>query len=248
MRRYIIQPRFAVILSFISLSLFFSTQVNAFVISQIYGGGGNSGALFSHDFIEIFNNSSTAMDLSGMSVQYATASGSTWHQTDLGGTLLAPFEYYLIEEGGSSLLNGASLPTPDTIGTINFSASSGKIALVNNTNSLSVACPSVSILDFVGYGSANCYEGSAVGNLSNTTASMRLQGGLTDTGNNAADFEILAPNPRNTGFPQNFPSGNSSGQGIVPLTEPSSLMLVLAGILLFPLQRCLGPVVCRCKS
>lgn len=237
MRRYTLQPRIAVIFGFISLSLLFSSQANALVISQIYGGGGNSGALFSHDFIEIFNNSSTAIDLNGISVQYASASSSTWHQTDLVGTLLAPFEYYLIQEGGSSLLNGASLPTPDAVGTINFSASSGKIALVNNTNSLTVACPSFSILDFVGYGSANCYEGSAVGNLSNTTASLRLQGGLTDTGNNAADFEVLAPNPRNTSFPQNYPSGTSSGQGTVPLTEPSSVMLVLTGILAFLLLR-----------
>lgn len=35
------------------------------VISQIYGGGGNAGAPLANDFIEIFNRSSSPVDLSG---------------------------------------------------------------------------------------------------------------------------------------------------------------------------------------
>src|SRR5262245_4880264 len=46
------------------------------VISQVYGGGGNAGALYTHDFIELFNRGTTAVSLSGMSLQYASATGT----------------------------------------------------------------------------------------------------------------------------------------------------------------------------
>src|SRR3954468_4182580 len=38
------------------------------VISQVYGGGGNSGATLRSDFIELRNNGATAVDLTGWSV------------------------------------------------------------------------------------------------------------------------------------------------------------------------------------
>jgi hypothetical protein len=39
------------------------------VISQIYGGGGNSGAPLTNDYVELFNRSATAVSLNGLSVQ-----------------------------------------------------------------------------------------------------------------------------------------------------------------------------------
>jgi hypothetical protein len=41
------------------------------VISQVYGGGGNSGSTYKNDFIELFNPTSTTLTLTGYSVQYA---------------------------------------------------------------------------------------------------------------------------------------------------------------------------------
>jgi hypothetical protein len=97
------------------------------VISQIYGGGGNAGATFQNDFIELFNRSDKAVSVSGWSVQYASATGSSWDRTLLSGTL-QPGQYYLVQEaqgnGGST-----SLPAPDLSGGINLSATSGKLAL-----------------------------------------------------------------------------------------------------------------------
>ena len=46
------------------------------VISQVYGGGGNSGAPYKNDFIEIFNGGTAAVSLSGLSLQYASATGT----------------------------------------------------------------------------------------------------------------------------------------------------------------------------
>src|SRR5579884_3380882 len=51
------------------------------VISQVYGGGGNSGATLKHDFIELFNRGVSSVDLTGWSVQYAPATGDAWQVT-----------------------------------------------------------------------------------------------------------------------------------------------------------------------
>jgi hypothetical protein len=171
------------------------------VISQVYGGGGNSGAPFQNDFIELHNRSSQTINLSGWSVQYASASGTSWQVTPLSGTI-APGGYFLVQEAAGSGTS-APLPTPDATGTIAMSGTNGKIALVNSSSALSGTCPTgAPLVDLVGYGSANCFEGSgATPGLSNTTAAIRKTNGTTDTDNNNADFEIGAPNPRNGALP-----------------------------------------------
>ncbi len=90
---------------------------------------------------------------------------------------------------------------PDATGTIGLSGTNGKVALVNNATALTGACPT-GMVDLVGYGSANCYEGTAATPaLSNTTAAIRKSDGAQDTNDNSADFEIGAPNPRNSANP-----------------------------------------------
>lgn len=55
------------------------------VISEVYGGGGNTGAVYTNDFIELYNNGETAVELSTWSVQYASTTGSSWQRTNLTG-------------------------------------------------------------------------------------------------------------------------------------------------------------------
>ena len=183
------------------------------VISQVYGGGGNSGAPYTHDFIELFNAGSTPQDLSGWSVQYASSGGTTWsNTTELPAVTLQPGQYLLIQEAVGSG-GDQPLPTPDVIGAppISMSGSKGKVALVSSTASLSGACPTdASIVDFVGYGAANCAETAPTAALSNTTAALRNGDGCTDTDDNSADFTVGAPAPRNSATPLN-PCGGGSG-------------------------------------
>ena len=169
------------------------------VISQIFGGGGNSGAPFKNDYVEIFNRGGTPVVLDGWSLQYAGVSGTSWQKTSLSGTL-APGQYYLIQEGAGSV-EAQPLPTPDASGSIALSATAGKVALVNHNTTLSGACPSgTGIVDLVGYGSgASCFEGAnRAPTPSNTTALLRLSEGCTDKDDNASDFNSGTPNPRNT--------------------------------------------------
>jgi endonuclease G len=172
------------------------------VISQVYGGGGNSGATYHNDYVELYNRGAGPMDLTGWSLQYASSAGSGWdsNKQPLGGAIGAG-EYYLIAlaSGGA---NGASLPVSNISGQINLSAGSGKIALVNSFTGLMGNCPifDPAIKDFVGYGSADCGEGSTTTSAgSNTTALFRKNNGSLDTDNNANDFAApAAPNPRRT--------------------------------------------------
>lgn len=178
------------------------------VISQVYGGGGNTGAPYTNDFIELFNRGNTSVSVAGWSVQYTSATGTgnfAANKTDLPSVMLAPGQYLLVQEGGGA--NGSALPTPDATGTITMSATAGKVILANTTTGLacngsSTACsPSqlAQIVDLVGFGTANFFEGAgptlAPGN---TTSVLRGTNGCTETDNNAADFATGAPSPRNT--------------------------------------------------
>jgi uncharacterized protein (TIGR03437 family) len=174
------------------------------VISQIFGGGGNSGAPYRNDFIEIFNAGHTPVNLAGWSIQYASATASTWSTTPLNPITLSPGQYYLIQQAGGN--NGAQLPTPDTTGTIAMAAGSGKVALLKTTTSLTGACPNdPNIVDLVGYGgTASCFKGSGPAPAANNTnAATRRTNGCTDTRNNSSDFALATPNARNTVAPIN---------------------------------------------
>src|SRR5687768_4897494 len=145
------------------------------VISQVYGGGGNTGATYTHDFIELFNRGTFAVSLAGWSVQYASSTGTTWAATNLTGVTLQPGQYYLVQEAQGAA-GTTPLPTPDTSGTIAMSGTSGKVALVSSTVLLSGSgCPfGASVVDFMGYGTANCFEGTgAAPALTNSTADLR---------------------------------------------------------------------------
>ena len=188
------------------------------VISQLYGGGGNSGATLKNDFIELYNRGSAAVNVTGWTVQYASSTGSSWQKTTLNGTIDSG-KYFLVQEaqGAGGTID---LPTPNAIGNIAMSATAGKVALVNNSTTLTGTCPT-GLVDFVGFGSANCSETSPTPTLSNTTAALRKSNGAQDTDNNSADFTVSAPTPRNTPPPDTAPAvattDPANGASSVPL-------------------------------
>src|SRR4030095_4244922 len=55
------------------------------VISEVYGGGGNSGATLTNDFIELYNRGSAPVDISTWSVQYGSPGGPTRPRTHQSG-------------------------------------------------------------------------------------------------------------------------------------------------------------------
>ncbi len=174
------------------------TQPNGFtvggaglVISQIYGAGGNTGAFYNQDFVELHNNTAALVSLAGYSLQYASATGSSWTVAALPAVSVPAGGYFLV--GLASGVNGVAFPVAvdATLATINMGAAAGKIALVPGTGSMSAqSCPLASTLDFVGYGTtANCFEGAAPAPAPSTTADdLRGNGGCTDTNESSTDF------------------------------------------------------------
>jgi hypothetical protein len=193
------------------------------VISQVYGGGGNSGATWKNDFIELFNRGTLSVNLGGMSVQYAATTGSSWQMTLLTNVTLAPGQYYLVQEAAGSG-GTVGLPTPDATGGISMASGAGKVALVSGTTLLSGACPG-GLVDFVGFGSGTtCFEGTGpTATLTNTTAAIRATGGCTDTDSNPTDFTTGAPTPRNTASPKAPCNGGSTNPSATMTANPTSV-------------------------
>lgn len=226
-------------LSFILLTSFFANA--QIVINEVYGGGGNSGSTYKNDFIELINNGTSDATLSGGSLQYASSTGTFNQYHTLPDITLAPGQKYLIQEaagtGGTT-----NLPTPDYIAPIptNFgtgtnstpgfamSASNGKIALVNNLTQITTPTDS-NVLDFVGYGSADSFEGSAAAPAISATLSASRTNGK-DTNNNTADFTTGSPSPENKAslsVKQNSIAGlnvypNPVTKGVLYITSNSS--------------------------
>ena len=185
----------------------------AVVISEVYGGGGNSGAPYTHDFIELFNPTGSAVDLAGLSVQYRSAGGALGGVTTLSGSIAAG-GHHLVGEAAGSITAGtaAPLPTPDDSGGLSMAATSGIVVLADSTTA--VGPDDASVVDLVGYGTgASSYEGSApAAGLSNTTSDSRTAAGA-DTDQNATDLTAGAPDPQNSGTPSGGGGGGTGGGG-----------------------------------
>lgn len=207
-----------------------STQV---VVAQVFAGGGNTGAPYQNDFVELFNRSAASVDLTGWTLQYASAAGTTWQPTALAGTVPAG-GHYLVQLASTANV-GAPLPVPDATGTSNLAVSGGKVALVRDATALGCgatagSCSGVASLeDLVGYGSAADFEGAAAAPApSATTALVRTGGGCTDTDANDADFVTAAPAPLSSADPAapcSAPSP-SAGQSAAVAVDVQSLLSV----------------------
>ncbi|GHF60036.1 endonuclease [Amycolatopsis bartoniae] len=170
------------------------------LIGEVYGGGGNSGATLTSDFIELTNAGGAAVSLAGWSVQYLPASpsaSSKWQVTPLTGSVAPGARYLVGESTGSG--GTVALPTPDASGSIAMAAGAGTVALVHGTTALTCltaadCAADASIHDLVGYGSATVRETSPAPAASNTTSVSRTG---ADTDNNSTDFTAGTPTPTN---------------------------------------------------
>jgi predicted extracellular nuclease len=186
------------------------------VIAEVYGGGGNSGATLTTDFVELGNRGASAVELTGWSVQYLPASPSPtsrWQVTPLAGTVQPGARYLVGQARGAA--GTVELPNPDAAGSIAMAAGSGTVALVTATEALTCLtaadCASDSrIHDLVGYGSATVRETSPAPAASNTSSVARPDA-LPDTDNNSADYTAGAPTPTNA-------AGETPGGGTPPVT------------------------------
>jgi predicted extracellular nuclease len=193
------------------------------VVSQIYGAGGNAGAAWNRDFIELFNRSSEPVSLAGMSVQYQSATGTTWQATALPSYVLQPGQYFLV--GGAGGATGTDIGSVDQTGSLNLSGTTGKVALSRIATAMTTADGGADVIDLVGFGTANRFETSVAPAPSTVNSIQRAGAGCTDTDDNGADFSAGAVvGPRRTGTALHACSGGGTPPAApIVLNCPASL-------------------------
>lgn len=191
----------------VSISAFSNAQI---VINEIYTGGGLLGAAITNDFIELKNIGNSTASLNGATIQYASSTGAFTQYNNLPNISLAPGQTYLIQQGSDGLGGLINLINPNLIVSVllNFNGSpavgvgvglaltSGKVALASNATQVT-GPTAANVLDFVGYGLANQYEGAGAAPSPTILNSITRTNG--DTNNNNVDFTITLPTPQPSG-------------------------------------------------
>lgn len=174
------------------------------VISEVYGGGGNSGATYNADFVELFNPTDATIDLAGLALQYRSTSGGSGGVASLSGTVTAGDTFVVRTTNPGS--TGAEVPTPDLVSptTLNMAGTNGQVLLLPDTTPFTGTgdvAGSAALVDMVGFGPGssttpnNTFETApTTPSLTNQTSAQRQADG-TDTDDNSADFAASTPTP-----------------------------------------------------
>jgi len=183
---------------FVALPAVANTAGTGVVINEAYLSGGSAGAAYANKFVELYNPTDAAVDLSAWSLQYRKATGTVADApaaVALTGTIPA-HGYYLVS-GGSNGANGAALPTPDQTSTLNPSGTTGTLILAKSTSALSLpagdAAGNPNVIDLLGYGASLTFEGAvAVAPSANSDVKSFNRSVGADSDSNAADFSLSA--------------------------------------------------------
>lgn len=198
------------------------------VISEAYVNGGSSGASFQNKFVELYNPTNAAVDLSGDTLQYraptSTVVPSGSQVFALAGSVATHGHFLIQLPGNGAATNpGAPLPAADlnTGGSVNPGAGGGTLFIA--ASATGVLPTDSTVIDRIGWGTSNAPEGTAATGNSLVLSYQRSSAGA-DTDNNAADFTTAAPTPENAGSSATVSvtsPGNQSfvlGTAITPVT------------------------------
>ena len=183
-------------------------------IDSVIGTGGTA-----DDFVELYNPTDAAVDLSAWSLQKTTGTGTSQVRVNLAGSIPSHGFFLVTRSDATSTL----VSIADVVGSTSFSiAANNVVYLVNNQENIADATD-LDIVDLVGLGEATIFETSAAANP-DEGASIERKSGEThddaagngwDTNNNLADF-VKTP----VSLPQNSLSATEAPVDESPEEEP----------------------------
>ena len=180
------------------------------LILQAYGSGNNSGGTVSHSFVELYNTSNTAVNLSGYSLYYAagdsssgvTGSDQEWEQIPLDGTIPSRGSFLIAGAEKNTVSSRLKIESWDIKEDFILSDSAFKVALIKSMQyEIPVQNPFNDgngkkidgYVDMLGALSETVgimgYETSPVSGINNSRAVRRIN--LNDTDRNATDFTLI---------------------------------------------------------
>ncbi|HSX68735.1 lamin tail domain-containing protein, partial [Nocardioides sp.] len=177
-----------------------SAASSGLLISEVYGGARNAGAVFTHDYVELLNRGSEPVSLDGLSLQYRSATGTAAASftQPLSGTI-APGSHYLVRAAAGTA-GTTPLPEPDATTTLNLSGTTGTVWLARGISAQTLPTGSVTsredVVDLVGFGTSNTFEGAVAPAPSGATSISRTG---ADTDANNADFAAGPGSPTRSG-------------------------------------------------
>lgn len=185
---------------------------DSLVINEVYARGGSANQPYRTKFVELFNKTAAAIDLTGYGLSYSAATNANLGQTcALTGAI--PAGGYRVIGVGSNGSTGADLATDQACGNINPSGAAGSYSLVQGDT----------VVDLVGWGTAVRFEGASTAaytGSNSTPGSIARTPNGHDTDSNGADFAFVTqPTP-----------AASNGGATDPDPEPEPTIVPIAQI------------------
>ncbi|WP_345752451.1 ExeM/NucH family extracellular endonuclease, partial [Microbacterium rhizophilus] len=194
--------------SFVPTAAFAAPDGSKVVINEVYGGGGNGGATYKNDFVELYNPTDADVSLAGWSLYASSATSATALYNSgrlaLTGTIPAGGHYLVQAAAGTG--GTTDLPAPDQ--TVDWAMGAGgfKVLLTGPGAATRTGIPSGDFVgaaidgyvDGVGVGNANGFEAAVGATPSAAVSAHRTDG--ADSDSNAADFATAAPSPESSGL------------------------------------------------
>ncbi len=180
------------------------------IITEVYGGGGSSGSTLKNDFIELFNNTQEAVNISGWSIQYyssvATGTATSSNTFVFPENSIIPARAHYLIQCAAGQSGSEELPTPDAISSIALATTAGKVILYTTSAAQTISNITTIIensyfKDYVPYGSsAKPVWNTPMDAVTSSTSAARILNvnHYSYTRNIGNDFNVVTPNPSNS--------------------------------------------------